>query len=134
MSERTVTPRLQQELAQALVRERARLLRTAGQLATAERELGESQGSEGDGRGAPADLASDLVEATVDLALEHAERERLAAVEAALHRIAEGTYGTCEGCGEPINTDRLYAHPWANLCIRCAQRAAGGASSRGRPG
>jgi DnaK suppressor protein len=118
-------PRLQQELAAALVHERARLRRTAGRLATAEREQGESQGAEGDGRDAPADLASDLTEATVDLALEHAERERLAAVEAALCRIADGSYGTCESCSGPIGTERLYAEPWASRCIRCAKRAAG---------
>jgi DnaK suppressor protein len=125
MRENHPPPRLQQDLAAGLIRERARLLRTAGMLATAERELSESQGAEGDGKGAPADLASDLAEATVDLALEHAERARLAAVEAALRRMMVGAYGTCEDCGGPIDTERLYVHPWASRCIRCAERAAG---------
>jgi DnaK suppressor protein len=133
MSDDTLTPRLRQELAERLVRDRAELLRSAGLLASAERALSESQGAEGDGKGAPADLASDLVEATMDLALEHAERERLAAVNAALHRLAAGTYGTCESCGGPIATERLYVHPWATRCIRCAEHVAGvAAGSRGR--
>lgn len=133
MPEDTLTSRLRQELAERLVRERAGLLRSAGILASAERALSESQGTEGDGKGTPADLASDLAEATMDLTLEHAERERLAAVNAALRRLAAGTYGTCESCGGPIATERLYAHPWATKCIRCAEHAVGAAAgARGR--
>ncbi len=115
-----LAPRLQQELASVLVRERKRLRRSVGVLADAERALGVSQGEEGDGKGAPADMASDLAEEAIDLALEHAERERLAQVEAALRRVADGTYGTCERCGRPVGTNRLYAQPWATRCIDCA--------------
>jgi len=38
-------------------------------------------------------------------------------VRRARRRIAEGTYGTCEVCGEPIPEARLEARPWANRCI-----------------
>jgi DnaK suppressor protein len=38
-------------------------------------------------------------------------------VRRARRRIVEGTYGTCEICGEPIPRARLEARPWANRCI-----------------
>jgi len=38
----------------------------------------------------------------------------------ALDRIADGTYGTCVGCGEAIAPGRLEARPEAALCIACA--------------
>jgi RNA polymerase-binding transcription factor len=56
--------------------------------------------------------------------------DRLAAVSAQEHllamldevrraqrRLAEGTYGTCEVCGEPIPEGRLEARPWATRCV-----------------
>jgi len=50
-------------------------------------------------------------------------RHRLAEVEAARARLADGTYGTCERCGEPIGEGRLEARPTARTCIRCASGA-----------
>jgi DnaK suppressor protein len=51
------------------------------------------------------------------------ETERgLIATDAALGRIADGTYGLCENCGRPIAPGRLEARPTATLCIDCAQR------------
>jgi RNA polymerase-binding transcription factor DksA len=38
-------------------------------------------------------------------------------VDAALARIAEGTYGTCAVCGEAIAEGRLEARPWTPFCI-----------------
>ena len=38
-------------------------------------------------------------------------------VRRARRRIADGTYGTCEVCGEPIPEARLEARPWANRCV-----------------
>jgi DnaK suppressor protein len=45
------------------------------------------------------------------------------AVDAALARIASGTYGICVSCSDPINERRLNAIPWAEQCIVCQQRA-----------
>ena len=42
---------------------------------------------------------------------------------AALRRIEEGSYGTCEQCDEGIHPKRLAAVPWASLCIRCQEAA-----------
>ena len=41
-------------------------------------------------------------------------------ISAALKRIDEGDYGTCENCDEPINPKRLEVDPTARLCIDCA--------------
>jgi DnaK suppressor protein len=40
---------------------------------------------------------------------------------AALERIENGTYGACDGCGEPISEARLKAIPEATRCLSCAQ-------------
>jgi DnaK suppressor protein len=49
-------------------------------------------------------------------------REALNEVEAAIDRLAEGTYGRCERCGQEIAPARLEAKPAARLCITCASR------------
>ena len=82
--------------------------------------LGESQASEGR-QGDAADIASDRAEEELDLLLEHAERERLAEVEAALRRLADGTFGVCEQCSQPISAARLNARPWARTCLDSAR-------------
>jgi RNA polymerase-binding transcription factor DksA len=61
------------------------------------------------------------------------EREQFAAVRAqaqvhlvdiaaALERLAEGRYGSCESCANPIASERLDALPAARRCIACARR------------
>ena len=47
---------------------------------------------------------------------------KLADVERALDKLDEGTYGTCDVCGEPIGDERLEAIPWAARCVRDATR------------
>jgi DnaK suppressor protein len=47
-------------------------------------------------------------------------REHLAEVDAALSRLDEGTYGVCDGCGEPIPAGRLEARPTARRYVRCS--------------
>ena len=41
-------------------------------------------------------------------------------IQAALGRIADGTYGNCEACGQPIGEARLSALPEATRCVACA--------------
>lgn len=43
-------------------------------------------------------------------------------VTRALEKIDEGTYGSCEHCGRPINAARLQALPHALLCMDCKRR------------
>lgn len=40
-------------------------------------------------------------------------------IEAALIRLADGTYGRCTDCGEPIGFERLQVYPTAKRCIGC---------------
>jgi RNA polymerase-binding protein DksA len=56
-------------------------------------------------------------------ALLETAREQVAAYDAALARLAAGTYGTCERCGQPIGAGRLEARPATTTCIRCARRS-----------
>src|SRR5690242_8547859 len=66
-----------------------------------------------------ADDASEVVTRDVNLALRNNSQDLLAQVEAALHRLDDGTYGTCARCGNPINPERLEALPYASYCITC---------------
>lgn len=48
------------------------------------------------------------------------ERE-LDEIDAALANIAAGTYGVCEGCGEPIGSARIASRPQSAFCESCAR-------------
>jgi DnaK suppressor protein len=73
--------------------------------------------------GSQAAAATHVFEQQRDLALRDHNQQHLGAVDAALARLAAGTYGRCTSCGNPIAPERLEALPWAALCIDC-QRAA----------
>jgi RNA polymerase-binding transcription factor DksA len=65
----------------------------------------------------PADTATDTAQRTEDLAiLESLERE-LAEIDAALARVADGSYGVDELTGEPIDPARLEAVPTARTNV-----------------
>jgi DnaK suppressor protein len=51
------------------------------------------------------------------------DRQQMAAIRAALTRIAEGTYGICRTCEELIAPQRLTALPYATQCLACATAA-----------
>ena len=67
----------------------------------------------------PEDVTVAFERAQVAGLLEQARAE-LRAVDAADERLAAGTYGTCERCGEQIAAQRLDALPAVTTCIRCA--------------
>ncbi|MGQ9677918.1 MAG: TraR/DksA family transcriptional regulator [bacterium] len=50
------------------------------------------------------------------------ESRSLREIDEALTRIAAGTYGICEQCGEPIPVARLDVVPYARLCMKCAKK------------
>ncbi len=60
--------------------------------------------------------------AVEDVALAHAHQE-LALVTAALRRLEEGSYGTCQDCGGPIGESRLLALPEAGRCAACQRES-----------
>jgi DnaK suppressor protein len=74
--------------------------------------------------GSQAAAATQVFEQQRDLALREHNEQHLAAVEAALVRLDDGTYGACLRCGRPIAPERLAALPWAAHCIEC-QRIVG---------
>jgi DnaK suppressor protein len=81
--------------------------------------LTDSVGDAGDDQ---ADAGAKTHQREHDLALTHNARELLAQNERALARMAEGTYGICESCGNAIGKARLQAFPRATLCVQCKQR------------
>jgi DnaK suppressor protein len=56
----------------------------------------------------------------------------LARIERALSKLADGTYGTCDACGAPIEPARLRARPDSVLCLACAAAERGPAPPRRR--
>jgi RNA polymerase-binding protein DksA len=64
-----------------------------------------------------ADNATETFMRELDGGLEENAEHLLAEIEAALERIANGTYGICVVCRRPIGEERLQAVPWATLCI-----------------
>ena len=57
--------------------------------------------------------------ADAGLAVADIWREQLTQLEEAQRRLEMGTYGRCEGCGEPIDVTRLKLLPFAAFCVDC---------------
>ena len=49
-------------------------------------------------------------------------REHLTQIDAAMRKLADGSYGRCERCGQDIGAARLAARPAATTCMSCASR------------
>jgi DnaK suppressor protein len=43
-------------------------------------------------------------------------------IRAAQRRLADGRYGACSTCEQPIAPERLELRPWAPTCTRCSER------------
>jgi len=48
-------------------------------------------------------------------------RTLLRLIEAALRRIADGSFGACIACGDDIQDRRLEALPWTQFCLHCQE-------------
>lgn len=70
----------------------------------------------------PGDMATVTFDRELDYTLEENEGRLLQAIDAALTRMDDGTYGSCVGCGQPIGTERLEALPWTTQCIECKRK------------
>ncbi|MDQ6876006.1 MAG: TraR/DksA C4-type zinc finger protein [Actinomycetota bacterium] len=68
-----------------------------------------------------ADTGTKTFEREQEISLANGILDRLAQVEHALDRLANGTYGRCERCGNPIPKARLEAFPSVTLCVACKQ-------------
>jgi RNA polymerase-binding transcription factor DksA len=65
--------------------------------------------------------ADEVEEYTTRLPLEHSLETKLASVDAAIAKIAKGSYGQCEKCGKDISVKRLEISPEARFCIDCQE-------------
>ncbi|MEJ7765760.1 MAG: TraR/DksA C4-type zinc finger protein [Acidimicrobiales bacterium] len=85
-------------------------------------EPGDTQFDEESGEGSSA-----AVDRERDLALSAQAWAEVVEIDVALDKIDEGSYGTCDKCGQPIPKARLEVIPWAALCVTCKS---GGLSAR----
>lgn len=80
------------------------------------------------------DWAQADAERDLSIAMEERESAELVAIDEALRRIADGSYGLCIDCGASIATARLHANPTALRCVGCQEKqekAAGGVHAPG---
>lgn len=67
-----------------------------------------------------ADIGTDVYEQEFSLGLMDSKRALVQEILDALKRMEQGTYGICEGTGNPIPQGRLEASPWARYCVEYA--------------
>lgn len=68
------------------------------------------------------DQASAEADQNFILRLKGREQRLLKKIDEAMERIANGTFGICDSCGEEIDYKRLKARPVTVLCIECKTR------------
>jgi DnaK suppressor protein len=84
------------------------------------RVKGETEGVKDEGRDTY-DLASDERDREINFILNDREREKLHAIDEALERIKDKSYGICESCEGEIQLGRLKVLPFTRLCVRCQE-------------
>ena len=98
----------------------ADIVRLRREISVAEVDLAGLMRDVGDGAGDdPADAGTATFEREQEISLANNAREMCDQSRRALSRIAGGTYGACESCGNPIGKNRLQAFPRATLCLTC---------------
>jgi RNA polymerase-binding transcription factor len=65
----------------------------------------------------PAELGTETFERELELTTIIIVEAELKDIDDALRKLEQGTYGTCEACGKPIDPERLEAKPWARFCV-----------------
>jgi RNA polymerase-binding transcription factor DksA len=88
------------EAREVLLRRRARLVRRAGAL--------------------PADPSARWTDYESTTTRPPVDERELGEIDAALRRIADGSFGACLACGGPLGLHRLRALPEARYCLGCA--------------
>jgi DnaK suppressor protein len=92
---------------------RAQLLRSAQQDLNEVRDASKDEGMD------TYDLASDARDKEINLILGDRDREKVQAIDEALGRVNDGSYGICESCEGEIAEARLQALPFTRLCVNC---------------
>jgi RNA polymerase-binding transcription factor DksA len=52
--------------------------------------------------------------------IDEASRRELVRIDAALERIEQGCFGSCQACGGPMGLQRMRAIPEARYCVGCS--------------
>ena len=68
------------------------------------------------------DQAGDERDREMSLLLTGRDKEKLHAINEALEKIREGSYGICEECGDKIGPGRLKVMPLAKYCVSCQSK------------
>lgn len=92
---------------------RAQLLRNVQQDLNEVRDASKDEGMD------TYDLASDARDKEINLILGDRDREKVQAIDEALSRVQDGSYGVCESCESDIAEARLEALPFTRLCVNC---------------
>jgi DnaK suppressor protein len=69
----------------------------------------------------PLELCERAEQRDIDLFRFTAALDALSEIKSALERVADGTFGICEQCGNHMATRRLEALPWARFCVSCQE-------------
>ena len=113
------------EIADLRIRLEEERIQLDGQLATIEEDSFAATQSDATGDvgldDEPADAGTATFEREKDLSIENNVRDLLHKIDRALKRIDDGTYGTCDICGKPIEKARVKALAYVDLCIKDAQ-------------
>nr|WP_063799051.1 TraR/DksA C4-type zinc finger protein [Streptomyces ossamyceticus] len=112
-----------EEVAEARTELTSEAMRLRAELDASEKSLTGLMRDSGDGAGDDqADTGAKNITREHEMALANNAREMLDQTERALDRLATGTYGLCESCGNPIGKARMQAFPRATLCVECKQK------------
>jgi DnaK suppressor protein len=79
----------------------------------------------------PTDRATLESDRNFILRIRDRERKLIMKIREALQRMEDGTFGTCEACGDEIDIDRLKARPVTTLCIDCKRKQEANERARG---
>jgi len=106
-----VTERLMKTLRARRLELQRGLAQRQQEILTAKHDFGKDEG----------DRANASLTREIDGAQKSRDRALLKAIDAALERIRQGTFGECLNCGQDINAKRLEAIPWVRYCITCQE-------------
>jgi len=112
-----VTRKELQKFKKQLNQEKALLLQALSPTMSPSPKTGDPEG------GDVCDIASSDRERELRLRLSEREREKLRAIEDALERIEDGSFGICEECECKIPAGRLSIMPFATVCVECKSRS-----------
>jgi RNA polymerase-binding protein DksA len=118
----TLSPTRVAEFKKRLLEERARLRASLERMEMRGEELVDAGAEDGDFDDAASDAATETLDRGTDMALEENLRSLVEELDAALEKLAKGTYGVCDNCSGPIKVARLERLPYATMCVECQER------------